>query len=96
MALFKRKKRIKTQDEYGVYFYGKKVKGELKSALTLAQWVKAGKPKSKISKPKKRVAPKGKLLKKKKKKKRTLRGTRKVMKRIGSALSEKEKARLRD
>ena len=96
MALFKRKsKRTKTQDEYGVYFYGKKVKGELKSALTLAQWVKAGKPKPKIAKIKKRVAPKGKLLKKKKKK-RTLKGTRKIMKRIGKALTEKEKARLRD
>lgn len=94
MALFKRRKRIKTQDAYSVYFYGKKVKGELKSALTLAQWIKAGKPKPKISKVKKRVTPI--LKKKKKKKKRTLKGTRKVMKRIGTALTEKEKARLRD
>ena len=96
MALFKRK-RTKTQRGYSVYFYGKKVRGELKSALTLAQWIKAGKPKAgKISKVKKRVAPKAKPLKKKKKL-YTTRATKKTAKGLKRAgISKKRIKQLRD
>lgn len=74
MALFKRKsKRIKTNEAYQKYFATKKKRGELKSALTLANWIKAGKPKPILH----------------------TRGTKKVKKRIGSALTSKELARFR-
>jgi hypothetical protein len=68
MALFmktlKRYRRIGTQNKYAQYLADKKVKGELKSALTLAQWKKAGKPM-----PKKKAIPKVKKYIKKKPKK---------------------------
>jgi hypothetical protein len=93
MALFKTIKRVRrmgVQSQYAKYFSAKKVKGELKSALTLSQWVKAGKPQAKMTKVKKRKAPVGK------KKKKILRGTRKVLRRIGTGLTKKEKERLID
>lgn len=49
MALFKKramKKLTKSQNEYKTkYFNVKKQQGKLRSALTYAQWLKAGKPK---------------------------------------------------
>lgn len=39
---------MKAQNQYAKYFQEKKKRGELRSALTFAQWTKAGKPKPKL------------------------------------------------
>lgn len=92
MALFKRYKRMGVQNKYADYFADKKAKGELRSALTLAQWTKAGKPM-----PKKRAAPKvKKYIKPRPKKKRTTR-TKYVQYGLRKAgLSKEEITRMRD